>query len=841
MATKKQTNTKKKGSVKKKSAPKKQEQSLFSTPMFVHGVVLSVMFMFTALFMYINTEAVLAQASQRMLGGVFGIMAYMIPVIICGALIYLVYYKCLRRMWLKLSLSFLALADLCAMIGIFANYSVESAYKVCGSSVNGGGVVGVAIAEFMEWLIGPVASFIILLVLFVVLACFISHVNILPYMVNGVKKFVGFSDDVKVKVKEKHEEYIEKKQFEEWENNNVLAEEVQEPEQIKGGLNHKIPEDAELPESLSKRIKKKRRSGDGNTVDILNDFAEEVDTGRVITNREIYEKDLEEKFDIYSMKFDETAEEIPEEIEEEAEITEKQPPREKKLTETEKELYSEEIQNALEDEIFEYKFPTLDLLDETKYVSNDKRRELYSKAEQLIAVLDNFGVKAKPVQVTQGPTVTRYEIQPSSGVKLSKIVGLADDIALNLAVSTVLIAPVPGKAATVGVEIPNTNVTPVTIREMLDSTEFKNAKSKLTVCLGKDIGGNVVVGDIAKWPHALIAGATGSGKSVCINTIVTSILYKADPSEVKLIMIDPKQVELGVYNGIPHLLIPVVTEAKKAAGALNWAVAEMMNRYDLFKNAGVRKLEMYNKLMEKNGGEKLPQIVIIIDELADLMMVAAKEVEDYVCRLAQLARAAGIHLIIATQRPSVDVITGLIKANIPSRIAFFVSSQVDSRTILDKAGAEKLLGMGDMLYYPTGARSTTRVQGAFVSDGEVERIVDYIKETSPETHYREDLEEHIERISIGENGVTPDKEDDGDALLPDAIKLAVELGQISTSMIQRRLGVGYARAGRIIDQMEARGIVSPANGSKPRDVLVSHADMIFGDDSEPDDGADDNL
>ncbi|MGN1116951.1 MAG: FtsK/SpoIIIE domain-containing protein, partial [Candidatus Ornithomonoglobus sp.] len=315
------------------------------------------------------------------------------------------------------------------------------------------------------------------------------------------------------------------------------------------------------------------------------------------------------------------------------------------------------------------------------------------------------------------------------------------------------------------------------------------------------------------------------GKSVCINTIITSILYKASPDDVKLIMVDPKQVELGVYNGIPHLLIPVVTEAKKAAGALNWAVQEMMHRYELFKETGVRKLEGYNKLMESTGGEKIPQLVIIIDELADLMMVAAKEVEDYICRLAQLARAAGIHLIIATQRPSVDVITGLIKANIPSRIAFFVSSQVDSRTILDKAGAEKLLGMGDMLYFPTGARSTRRVQGAFVSDGEVERIIDFIKGTSPQTHYSEDLAEHIERIQLGENGVTPDKEEDGDALLPDAIQLAVELGKISTSMVQRRLSVGYSRAGRIIDQMEARGIISPANGSKPREVLISHADM----------------
>lgn len=321
------------------------------------------------------------------------------------------------------------------------------------------------------------------------------------------------------------------------------------------------------------------------------------------------------------------------------------------------------------------------------------------------------------------------------------------------------------------------------------------------------------------------AGATGSGKSVCINTIIMSLLFKASPEDVKLIMIDPKVVELGVYNGIPHLLVPVVTEPKKAAGALNWAVTEMMRRYSLFKDTNTRKLESYNKLMEKTGGKKEPQLVVIIDELADLMMVAAKEVEDYICRLAQLARAAGIHLIIATQRPSVDVITGLIKANIPSRIAFAVSSQVDSRTILDKGGAEKLLGMGDMLYHPSGARASTRVQGAFVSDGEIEKVLEFIKETVGETHYSEDLAEEIERCATGENGVTPDTDDDGDELLPEAINLAMSLGKISTSMIQRRLGVGYSRAGRIIDQMEMRGIISGANGSKPRDVLVSHADM----------------
>ncbi|MEE0410595.1 MAG: DNA translocase FtsK, partial [Clostridia bacterium] len=598
---------------------------------------------------------------------------------------------------------------------------------------------------------------------------------------------------------------------------------IQEETHIKFNIED---EDDELPESLSDRLKK-RKSNPATAV--VNDFAKDIDAGRVVPAPDIYDENLfKDEEDIFEVEIEEMNEDEPEPAEE-------KPVKEKNLSESEKAEYSEEIENSMMTEVVEYQFPTIDLLDTAKKSSGDQRRELYEKAEQLIAVLDNFGVKAKPVQVTQGPTVTRYEIQPESGVKLSKIVGLADDIALNLAVSTVLIAPVPGKAATVGVEIPNNSVTPVSIREMIDSPEFKNAKSKLTVCLGKDIGGNVITGDIAKWPHALIAGATGSGKSVCINTIITSILYKADPNEVKLIMVDPKQVELGVYNGIPHLLIPVVTEAKKAAGALNWAVTEMMHRYELFKNSGVRKLEMYNKLMEKTGGEKLPQLVIIIDELADLMMVAAKEVEDYVCRLAQRARAAGIHLIIATQRPSVDVITGLIKANIPSRIAFSVSSQIDSRTILDKVGAEKLLGMGDMLYFPTGARSTTRVQGAFVSDDEVERIVNHIKETSPVTHYREDLEDHIERISLGENGVTPDKDDDGDALLNDAIKLSIELGQISTSMIQRRLGVGYSRAGRIIDQMEARGIVSPPNGSKPRDVLVSHADMLFGDSVAEDD------
>ncbi len=501
-----------------------------------------------------------------------------------------------------------------------------------------------------------------------------------------------------------------------------------------------------------------------------------------------------------------------------------------------KESISDEETRALHDEIYsafeqpqiEYIKPSTDLLDPVNHKSDDLRKEMRETAEKLIKVLEDFNVKAKLLQVTQGPTVTRYEILPSSGIKLSKIAGLADDIALNLAVPNVLVAPVPGKAA-VGIEIPNNKIGTVPIREILESPAFTEKKSKLTAAFGKDIGGRVVVGDISKMPHVLIAGATGSGKSVCINTIITSILFKASPNDVKLIMIDPKVVELGIYNGIPHLLVPVVTEPKKAAGALNWAVTEMMRRYDLFAQTKVRNIEGYNNFAEREEKDKLPSIVIIIDELADLMMVAAKEVEDYICRLTQLARAAGIHLIIATQRPSVDVITGLIKANVPSRIAFAVSSVVDSRVILDRGGAEKLLGRGDMLYYPAGQRTPTRVQGAFVSDDEISRIIDFIKETSEETHYSKDLEEHIERCASGENGVTPDVDDDGDELLPDAINLAVELGQISTAMIQRRLSVGYSRAGRIIDQMEARGIISGPNGSKPRQVYLSHADTATDD------------
>ncbi|HHX18348.1 MAG TPA: DNA translocase FtsK [Clostridium sp.] len=480
---------------------------------------------------------------------------------------------------------------------------------------------------------------------------------------------------------------------------------------------------------------------------------------------------------------------------------------------------NKEIQSKVKTNI-EYKYPDINLLDDGSQISSDAlncRKSALKGAKKLEETLKSFGVDAKVINVSMGPAVTRYELQPSAGVKVSKIVGLSDDICLNLAASGVRIeAPIPGKAA-IGIEVPNKEVTPVFLKDVIQSKEFKNFPSNLAFALGKDITGQNTVADIGKMPHLLIAGATGSGKSVCINSLIISLLYKSSPNEVKLLMVDPKVVELGIYNGIPHLLIPVVTEPKKAAGALNWAVQEMEERYKLFAQKGVRDIKGYNAVVNTNEGEEtLPQIVIIIDELADLMMVAPKDVEDAICRLAQMARAAGMHLVIATQRPSVNVITGVIKANIPSRIAFAVSSQVDSRTIIDMAGAEKLLGKGDMLFYPVGSPKPVRVKGAFVSDKEVERVVEYIK-SQCNAEYDEDI---IEEINT-EREVMDGAPEDADELLPQAIELVVDAGQASVSMIQRKFKVGYARAARIVDQMEERGIVGGFEGSKPRQVLIT--------------------
>lgn len=475
----------------------------------------------------------------------------------------------------------------------------------------------------------------------------------------------------------------------------------------------------------------------------------------------------------------------------------------------------------------EYVLPPISLLSQGVSKANDPAAaaELKEKADTLINTLKSFGVSARIVAIQRGPRVTRYEIQPAAGVKVSKITNLSDDIALNLAAAGVRIeAPIPGKAA-IGIEIPNTNQDIVSIREVIESQDFDNAKSKLAFAVGKDIAGNIIVGDVAKMPHMIIAGTTGSGKSVCTNSIIMSLLYRANPDEVKLILIDPKMVEFTTYNGIPHLLIPVVTDPRQAAGALNWGVQEMLRRYKLFADNNVRDLGGYNEMAAKKNLEKLPQIVIAIDEFADLMMAASKEVEDSVCRLAQMARAAGMHLIIATQRPTTDVITGLIKANIPSRIALSVQSQVDSRTILDTQGAEKLLGYGDMLYYPNGMQKPLRVQGCFCSTNEVESIVGFIKRESV-SEYNTEIIEAVEQSMPAEKGEKIDSSSDltGDGdevLIEKAIDVVIEMGQASTSSLQRKLKLGYARAARIIDELENIGVVGPYEGAKPRKVLMT--------------------
>ena len=466
-----------------------------------------------------------------------------------------------------------------------------------------------------------------------------------------------------------------------------------------------------------------------------------------------------------------------------------------------------------------YEFPPLTLLNPPRPVNrNHSRQEMETQGHIIEKTLTDFGVKAALVNVTKGPSVTRYELEPAPGVKVNKIQNLAEDIALKLAVTSVRIEPIPGKAA-IGIEVPSRYSEAVTFRSIVDCDEIRNAKGKLCVGLGKDISGRVIVADLSKMPHLLIAGSTGSGKSVCINTIIASLLYRAKPNEVKLILVDPKVVELTNYNGIPHLLTPVVTGPKQAASALHWAVVEMERRYSLFAKTQVRKIDDYNAVVPAD--EALPFIVVIIDELSDLMMVAAVDVEDAILRLAQKARAAGIHLILATQRPSVDVLTGTIKANIPSRIAFAVSSNTDSRTILDMSGAENLLGRGDMLYFPTGANKPTRVQGAFITDEELGRIVDFIKSESIPTAYEEEvttqaLSEDKKKHAAGEG--EDEAEDD---LFEDALRLVVSTHQASSSMLQRKFRIGYTRAARLVDMMEEKGIVGPSEGSKPRSLIMS--------------------
>ena len=495
---------------------------------------------------------------------------------------------------------------------------------------------------------------------------------------------------------------------------------------------------------------------------------------------------------------------------------------------------AEEVGRAIEDELAEpedeYRYPPITLLDEN-HTENyaEVGAELRGNSRRLAQTLQSFGVDAQAGEVVHGPSVTRYEFTLDQGVKLSTITNLSDDIALALGASGVRIAPIPNKITVVGIEVPNRTVTTVRIRDVIESRTFTEHRSRVAFAVGKDIGGKAIVGDISKLPHVLIAGTTGSGKSVCTNSLIISMLYKSTPEEVRFIMVDPKMVELAPYNGIPHLLIPVVTDPKKAAGALQWAVYEMMKRYKLFSENGVKDLAGFNALAEHSEElKKMPTVVVVIDELADLMLVAAKEVEESICRVAQMGRAAGMHLVIATQRPSSDVITGLMKANIPSRIAFAVASSLESRIILDTTGAEKLVGKGDMLYFPLGSGKPQRVQGCFISPEEIERVVAFVKETGEADYSSEDMEKIEEAARRDEKGggkqaASDDSTSDCDELFTDAVEVVLETGQASVSMLQRRLKLGYSRAARLVDQMEEHGIVGPFEGSKPRQLLIDRA------------------
>ena len=770
------------------------------------AVVIIIMLSILMAVLIYTKSGVIGIKLNQILGGMFGIMQYVLPIggFAIGIKLATDGRDTLTSKLIQYAIFVVSLSVLFSVIQISSgelqstgelSQVVKDAYAL-GEQSKGGGAIGAVAAVPLAKLLGDIGAVILcvgIAVVFLVFTFGISMTDLINMLVE--------------KIEERKEERLEEKE----ERNKEKIRETSQ-ERRKREREERMAEKARIKaEKIAKAEKDKELMNDQIKINFGGRILEEQENTKGLKKYDHSNDDLE------PLTRDSKKEMQPDVIENNLFKQEEEKKEDKK-----REVLQLEHAVVVEDEHYEY--PPIELLGKEKAKTlKGGAKALTDTATKLQKTLYSFGVSAKVENVSVGPAITRYELKPAEGVRVSKIANLADDIALNLAAETIRIeAPIPGKQA-VGIEVPNKEKETVHLREVLESKEFQGNKSKLTIALGKDVAGNTQLADIAKMPHVLIAGSTGSGKSVCINTIITSIIYNAKPSEVKLVMVDPKVVELSVYNGIPHLLIPVVTDPKKAAGALAWAVQEMDDRYNKFASKGVRDLKGYNKAIEKEGGVgKLPQIVIIVDELADLMMVAAKDVEEAICRLAQKARAAGMHLVIATQRPSVDVITGLIKANIPSRIAFAVSSQVDSRTILDTIGAEKLLGKGDMLFFPSGAPKPSRVQGAFVSDEEVEKIVDFVKSNGTAT-YSEDILESIENNNKTDKELAQEQtaDDDTDPFLMDAIQTVVETGQASTSFIQRRFKVGYARAGRIIDQMEERGVISGYQGSKPREVLMT--------------------
>lgn len=772
-------------------------------------IVLLVISILLFVLIYGETGAI-GQMLSPMLGGIIGFIKYIIPI---GTIAIAVCIAKEDRNYLisKLIQYAIFLACIAGMLTIYQiskgainidsqfNEVLSVAYSL-GEKNIGGGIIGAVIAYPLIQLLGMFGAAIVAIGVACILLVFTFGIQPSEIILN----IIDAIDERKAQREEQYEEMIERR------NNRRKQKEKAEP--VKKETREHIEKDVQKKQDphIPEPVDEAQITFNMNNMRINEEENEKKSKFSIFGNKE---KNIQKGDGVREAAEDMNPNEINDYFVQEEETKEDK---------TKQVLNLQHNATIVDDE--DYEFPPVELLKQgTPKTVKGGKKALTDTATKLQRTLYSFGVSAKVENVSVGPAITRYELKPAEGVRVSKIAKLSDDIALNLAAESIRIeAPIPGKQA-VGIEIPNAEKEIVHFRDVVESKEFNEAESKLSMGLGKNIAGEIVIANIGKMPHVLIAGSTGSGKSVCINTLIASILYKAKPSEVRLLMVDPKVVELSVYNGIPHLLIPVVTDPKKAAGALAWAVQEMENRYASFAEKGVRDLKGYNEALQKDGEEgKLPQIVIIIDELADLMMVAAKEVEDSICRLAQKARAAGMHLVIATQRPSVDVITGIIKANIPSRIAFAVSSQIDSRTILDMAGAEKLLGKGDMLFYPIGASKPVRVQGAFVSDSEVEKIVDFIKSSTGETKYNDDIIEQIENANKSDREIEEDKEDDDcDEYLMEAIDMVVEIGQASASFIQRRFKVGYARAGRIIDQMEARGIISEYEGSKPRKVLIT--------------------
>ena len=780
--------------------------------------------------------------------GIFGFMAYFLPFILFGAVAFGISNKGNSHAYIKLGAVAALFLILCGMIELLfhpydKNATLFSYYVASSEHKNAGGFAGGCLIRLFCPLFGKIGAGVILVVLGIISIILITERSLLSPI--GRKSKVAYEE---AKRKRQETAVIRTKERERKERERQTAQETEESGAgVPGGKEKKARGvsfattllHGEGEEEVPQERKSRRRRKSPEIQELTPEGAvpdggdsEESDPGRFVINRA--EPLTAEETEMTGTE--RSAEEgVPDAMQMPSDPQEIPARRNRKNTKENAQAVAAETASveqsvrAMEEQPQKiYRIPPMNLLVKGKKGGGDSDAHLRATALKLEQTLQNFGVGVHVTNASCGPSVTRYELQPEQGVKVSKIVGLADDIKLNLAVADLRIeAPIPGKAA-VGIEVPNSENTAVMLRDLLESDEFKNSRSPISFAVGKDIAGKVVVADIAKMPHLLVAGATGSGKSVCINTLIMSIIYKADPEDVKLILVDPKVVELSVYNGIPHLMIPVVTDPKKAAGALNWAVAEMEKRYKLFAEYNVRDLKGFNeKVLRGETGEdaekKLPQIIIIIDELADLMMVAPGEVEGAICRLAQLARAAGLHLILATQRPSVNVITGLIKANMPSRIAFSVSSGVDSRTIIDMNGAEKLLGKGDMLFYPSGYPKPVRVQGSFVTDKEVQKVVDYLIDKNGSTAYSNELEEHMMTADVPTSisGVSAEDTDDRDVYFTEAGQLIIDKDRASIGMLQRMFKIGFNRAARIMDQLAEAGVVGPEEGTKPRKVLMS--------------------